>query len=135
MAEYTNIAVQTVDPNRNVLFTDVAKFCDGGILHRNGSGQFALKGGHTYLILFNADITNATAAAVVSLALAINGEPIAATTMAYTPATAGVSNAVSAFTEVKVPPCTNYTLSVVNNNVNTATVSFANLIIKKECAG
>lgn len=132
MAEYTNVAVQTVDVNRNVLFTDVAKFCDGGILHRTGSGQFSLKGGHRYLVLFNADITNAAAAAVVSLALAINGEPLPATTMAYTPATAGVSNAVSAFAEIKVPPCTSYTLSVVNNNVNAATVSFANLIIKKE---
>lgn len=134
MAEYTNVAAQTVDTNQNVLFTDPAIFCEGGIVHRTGSGQFSLKGGRKYLVMFNADITNATAADVVSLALAINGEPIAATTMAYTPATAGVSNSVSAFTEIKVPACTNYTLSVINNNANAVTVSFANLIIKKECA-
>ena len=87
MAEYSANAVQTVTPGQNVLFTDDTDPCRRGyVWHRAGSGLFTLRGivnnpnacAAKYKVSFGANIAIAEGgtAGPISLALAIDGEPI-----------------------------------------------------------
>ena len=74
-------AVQTVQANQNVLFTDTVVGCSNSLLHRTGSGLVTLKGNTTtqcrarYRITFSGNIAIAAGGTAdpISLALAING--------------------------------------------------------------
>ena len=45
MAEWTNVAVQTVNPGESIVFTENTQPCmNGFILHRDDSGAFLLSG-------------------------------------------------------------------------------------------
>ena len=99
MAEYTANAVQTVAVGQNVLFTDVPiPGCRQGILHREGSGIVTLRGQVNncsgfarYKVSFGANIAipeGGAAATPLSLALAIDGEPIPTSSVIVTPAAA-----------------------------------------------
>lgn len=45
MAEYTAAALQVVDADQNILFTDEPVPCSRGwVIHRAGSGVFTLRG-------------------------------------------------------------------------------------------
>ena len=98
MAEYTANAVQTVAVGQNVLFTDTP--VNGrrqGILNREGSGIVTLNGRVNngcgfarYKVSFGANIAGptvgGTAGTPLSLAIAIDGEPIATSSVIVTPA-------------------------------------------------
>lgn len=88
-------ALQTVAANQNVYFTDEVTGGNCGILHRNDSGLVTLKGltnqcRARYKVSFGGNIAIPAAGTVgaISLALAIEGEPVASTTMTVTPAAA-----------------------------------------------
>lgn len=112
MAEYVNIATQTVAPDENVLFLD-SKPCNRGLVyHREGSGIFTLNGSRQgcnrfarYKIEFNANIALAPTAAVgpAAVALAIGGEVIQANRAIVTPAAVGDYFNVTVVAQVDVP--------------------------------
>lgn len=93
MAEYTANTAQTVNANNNVLLTSTPVKGSNSIIHREGSGLVTLRGitqqcRARFKVTFGGNIavpTGGTAEAI-SLAIAINGEPITTTTMIETPA-------------------------------------------------
>ena len=109
--EITAVALQTVEPNQNVLFTDVAvKGNNCSIVHRSGSGLITLRGltnqcRARFRVSFGGNIAVATGETVgpISLAIAINGEPVASTTMISTPAAVEEFNNVYASIFIDVP--------------------------------
>lgn len=132
MAEFVNIAAQTVAVNGNILFdTTVVEPCPV-VTHRKGSGLFNIKGGHKFLVFFTANVAGATADTELDLALALNGEPINYTIVASTPAVANLYNNVTIVAEI-VTPC-NCCTQLSIKNVGTTAVSVANpsLVLVRE---
>lgn len=93
MAEFTNNAVQSVQPNQPVtLITSIG--CNKGyVYHRNGSGIVTLRGITNncfarYQVTFNGNIALPDGATVgpISVALALDGEPILTSRAIVTPA-------------------------------------------------
>ncbi|MBQ8781275.1 MAG: hypothetical protein IJZ72_06360 [Oscillospiraceae bacterium] len=141
MAEYSNIALQTVDVNDNILFANGNRTCRKGyIIHRDGSGVFTLKGAGCkalYRVQFNANI--AVSAAVdggvlepISVSLAVDGEVIGNAVAIVTPAAIGDFFNVSLATYVDVPCGCCVTIAVENTSDTTAIdVVNANLIVDR----
>lgn len=132
-------AVQTVQANQNVLFTDTVVGCSNSLLHRTGSGLVTLKGNTTtqcrarYRITFSGNIAIATGGTAdpISLALAINGEGVVTSTMISTPATTGEYNNVSSSIFVDVPRGCCFEVAVKNLSTQAIDVQNANLIIER----
>lgn len=132
-------AVQTVDQNANILFTDTVIPGNKWISHRTGSGLITLKGlkgcdcGCTprarYLVTFSGNIAGAAVTAVseLSVAIAVDGEPIQATRMRVTVANTGNYYNVSASTYIDAPNGCCSKISVVNTSTQAITVQNANL--------
>ena len=85
-------AIQTVQANQNVYFTDTVICGNTSITHRDDSGLVTLKGVTNqcrarFLITFGANIAIPTDETVgpISLAISINGESVPSTTMTVTP--------------------------------------------------
>lgn len=138
MAEYTANAIQLVNVNNNVLFTETPVAGNCSIIHRDGSGLINLRGltcqcRSRFKITFGANIAIPTGGAVgpISLAIAINGEPVQTTTMIETPAAVEeYSNVFSAiFIDVPVNCCSQ--ISVKNTSDVDINVQNANLIIER----
>ena len=90
--EITANAIQTVNENQNVLFTDTPVSGNSSIMHRDGSGLVSIRGltqqcRARYRVTFGGNIAlPATGTAgPISLAIAVNGEAVAPTTMIVTP--------------------------------------------------
>lgn len=136
--EITANAVQTVAANQNVLFTDTVVCGTGSIIHRDGSGLVTLRGitnqcRARFKVSFGGNIAvPATGTAgPISLAIAVNGEPVLSTTMTETPtATDAYSNVFSAI-YVDVPACCCTQISVKNIGADNINVQNANLIIER----
>ena len=112
-------ALQTVAANQNVLFTDTVTCGNYSITHREGSGLITLRGitnqcRARYKVTFGANIGLPTGGAVeaISLALAISGEPVPATTMISTPAAVEEFNNVFSSIFIDVPRGCCSTISV-----------------------
>lgn len=93
--EITANALQNVGINQNVLFTDSVTCGNCSIMHRDGSGLVTLRGitnqcRARFKISFGGNIAIPAGGTVeeISLAIALEGEPIASTTMIVTPAAA-----------------------------------------------
>ena len=114
-------ALQTVPANQNVYFTDTV-ICGGcAITHRDDSGLVTLKGitnqcRARYRVSFGGNIAIPTGgtAGPISLALAIDGEAVPATTMTVTPAAVGDFFNVYSSIYVDVPRGCCVTISVRN---------------------
>ena len=130
MAEFINPIPQTVEVNQNVLFTETPVEPCCKVRHRKGSGIFTLKGGR-YLVAFSANISAPTPDAL-SLALALNGEPLQGSIMTVTPTAADALFNVSTMAYIDVPCNCCYTLSVKNISAAAITVDDANLITIRE---
>lgn len=139
MAEYTANAVQTVGINQNVLFTDTPISGNCSIVHREGSGLTTLRGltnqcRARYRVFFSGNIavpTGGTAPAAISLAIALNGEPVAPSTMTVTPAAVEEYNNVSSSLFVDVPRGCCTQVSVENISTQAINVANANLIVER----
>jgi hypothetical protein len=86
-------ALQTVQANQNVYFTDTVICGNSSISHRDDSGLVMLRGitnqcRARYKVTFGGNIAIPTGGTVgpISLAIAIEGEAVPATTMIVTPA-------------------------------------------------
>ena len=139
MAEYTAAAAQTVANGNNVLFTDTPVFATRCIVHREGSGIVTLRGitngqcRARFRINFGGNIaipTGGTAGAI-SVALAIAGEALPASTAIVTPAAAAQYQNVSVDTFVDVPAGCCTTISVKNTAGVDIDVQNANLIVTR----
>ena len=109
MAEFSNVAVQNVATNGNVLFADTpTSTCNKGcITHRTGSGLINVKGVTNncrakYRVEFNGNIAvpDGGTAGAISLAIAIEGEPDLSTLAISTPTAVEAFNNVSTATDV-----------------------------------
>lgn len=145
MAEYSAVAVQTVAANQNVLFTGGTGGNNCSIIHRADSGLINLRGlvrntggcncnkRAKYKVTFGANIavpTGGTAGAI-SIAIALNGEPVLATQMIVTPAAVAefFNVASSIYVEVPAGCCTQ--LSVKNTSAQDINVQNANIIVER----
>ena len=98
MAEFTNNPVQTVQPNQQVLLNTTIGCPKGYVIHREGSGIVTLRGivnnpqacFARYQVTFNGNIAipNGTTVSPISIAIAIDGEPVLTSKAIFTPAAA-----------------------------------------------
>lgn len=142
MAEYTSNALQTVGLGQNVLFTESPIPCNRGyVIHREGSGILALRGivnncngcFARYKVSFGANIAipeNGTVGEI-SLALAIDGEPIPTSSVIVTPAAAEDFWNVYGSVFVTVPRGCCYTVAVENTSTQAIDVQNANIIVER----
>ena len=136
--EITANAIQLVNENQNVLFSDTVVDGNCSVIHRDGSGLVTLRGitnqcRARYRITFGGNIaipTGGTVAAI-SLALSIDGEPIDTTTMIATPAAVENYWNVSSSIFIDVPRGCCYSLGVRNTSDQAINVQNANLIIER----
>lgn len=136
--EITANAIQLVNENQNVLFSDTVVDGNCSVVHRDGSGLVTIRGitnqcRARYRITFGGNIaipTGGTVAAI-SLALSIDGEPIATTTMIATPAAVENYWNVSSAIFIDVPRGCCYSLGVRNTSDQAINVQNANLIIER----
>ena len=149
MAEFQANAIQTVNPGETIVFTETVSPCPRGFIrHREGSGNFLLSGyvptvygcgcrcndrSASYLVDFGANIaipTTGTAEAI-SVAIALDGSTLPASTMIVTPAAVeeyfNVSRAINA--DVWRGCCE--TLSIRNTSEQPILVQNANIIFAR----
>lgn len=131
-------AVQTVAATANVQFTDEVVGGCNSILHRAGSGLVTLRGVTNqcrarFKAFFSGNIAIPTGGTVgpISLALAINGEAIASSTMIQTPAAVEEYANVASAVYIDVPAGCCVTISVRNTSADDILVQNANLIIER----
>ena len=137
--EITANAVQTVAAGSNVTFTETPISGNCSIIHTDGSGLVKLRGLTStqcrarFKVYFGANIavpTGGTAGAI-SLALSVDSEPVATTTMIATPAAVGEYFNVSSSIYLDVPACCCSTLGVRNIGTAAINVQNANLIVER----
>ena len=136
--ELTANAIQTVAANSNVIFTDAVVAGNCSMVHRDDSGLVTLRGiteqcRARFRVSFGGNIAITTGGTVgsISLALAINGEPVATTTMISTPAAAEEYNNVFSAIFIDVPRGCCSQISVRNTSDQAIDVQNANLIIER----
>ena len=136
--ELTANALQAVEANQNILFTDTAIAGSCSILHRSGSGLVTLRGitnqcRARFRVTFGGNVGLPAGGTLgpVSLAIAVNGEPVATTTMISTPAALEEFNNVfsSIFLDVPAGCCSQ--VSVKNITNQSIDVQNANLIVER----
>lgn len=146
MAEYSNNAIQTVNPGETVIFTETPVPCNRGFVrHREGTGNFVLSGwtprkscgcrqsSASYLVDFGANIAvPATGTAgEISVALTVDGSTIPATTMTVTPAATGRYFNVSRAANVPVWNGCCQSFSIRNTSTQPILVQNANVIFSR----
>lgn len=131
-------ALQTVEANQNVYFTDSITSGTYSIQHRASSGLVNLLGTTNqcrarYKLTFggNIGLPATGTAGPISLALAINGEVVPATTMIMTPTAVSTYFNVFSSMFVDVPRGTMVTVSVKNTSDVPVDVENANLIVER----
>ena len=132
-------ALQTVLANQNVYFTDSVICGNTSMTHRDDSGLVTLRGVTNqcrarFKVTFGGNIAIPTGGTVgpISLAIAIEGEAVPATTMTVTPAAVEQFFNVGASVFVDVPRGCCMTISVKNITEGPVEVQNANLIITRE---
>lgn len=131
-------ALQTVLANQNVYFTDTVTCGNCSITHRDDSGLVNLRGitnqcRARFRVSFGGNISIPTGGTVgpISLALALDGEGVPATTMTVTPAAVDQFFNVSSSIFVDVPRGCCMTASVKNISTQSINVQNANLIVER----
>lgn len=136
--EITANALQTVEANQNVLFTDTVVCGNCSIMHRGGSGLVTLRGitnqcRARFRVSFGGNIAIPADGTVeeISLAISLNGEPVGSTIMIQTPAAveefANVYSSI--FIDVPAGCCTQ--VGVRNTSTQAIDVQNANLIVER----
>ena len=133
-------ALQTVAANQNVYFTDTVVCGNVSISHRDDSGLVTLRGVTNtqcrarFKVTFGGNIAVPAEETVgpIQLAIAIEGEPVLATTMIVTPAAVEQFFNIGASIFIDVPRGCCATVSVKNTSTIPVEVQNANLIITRE---
>lgn len=136
--EITAVALQTVEQNQNVLFTDTAVCGGNSILHRDGSGLVTLRGitqqcRARFKVFFSGNIGLPTGGTVgaISLAISINGEPVGSSAMIVTPAAVEEFFNVAGAVYIDVPVGCCVSIGVRNTTDQSIDVQNANLIVER----
>lgn len=136
--EVTANLLQTVAVNQNVLFTDTVVPGNCSIVHRDGSGLITMRGitnqcRARFRVSFGGNIAIPTSGTIapISLAIAINGEPVATTTMTITPAAGEQFGNVFSTVFIDVPAGCCSQVSVENISTQAIEVKNANLIVER----
>jgi len=133
MAEFTSNPVQLVQPNQPVTLQTTIGCPKGYVIHRNGSGIVTLRGITNncfarYQVTFNGNIgipEGGTAPAPISIAIAIDGEPVLTSKAIVTPAAASTATSnenyfnVTSTAIVTVPKGCCFNVSVENTSEST----------------
>lgn len=140
MAEFINNTLTLVEQGADVPFTETAVCGNSCILHRAGGGIVKLRGltnqcRARFLISYSGNIQIPTGGTVepISVAIAVDGEPLQSTRMIVTPAAAGDLWNVSAQVYVDVPRGCCSTVAVQNTSAQAIEVQNSNLIINRSC--
>lgn len=133
-------AIQNVGVNQNILFTDTVVKGNKWISHRTGSGLITLKGlkgcdcgcqpRARYLVTYSGNIavpTGGTIPSEISLAIAIDGEPVQATRMRFGAGAVDYYYNVSSSTYIDVPNGCCVKVSVENTSTQAINVQNSNL--------
>ena len=144
--EFSNNAVQTVNPGETVIFTESPVLCNSGLVrHRDDTGTFLCAGrvnrcscgclprSANYLVDFGANIAIPTGGTVgaISLAISLDGSTIPTTEMIATPTAIGQYFNVSDATIVPIWTGCCETLSVRNTSDQAILVQNANIIFSR----
>ena len=136
--EIIAVAEQTVLANQNVLFTDVVTSGNFSISHRDGSGLITLRGNTNqcrarYKVSFGGNIAVPTGGTVeaISIALALEGEGIASSTMIVTPAAIEEYFNIFGSMFIDVPRGCCLTVSVKNTSTQSILIQNANLLVER----
>lgn len=139
MAEYTAVALQNVAAGADVAFTETAVNGSNCITHREESGIVKLRGitnqcRARFLVSYSGNIQIPTGGTVgeISLALAVDGEPLQSARMIVTPAAVENFFNVSAQAYIDVPRGCCSTVAVQNTSAQAIEVQNSNLIAVRE---
>lgn len=131
-------ALQTVEAGANVQFTDEVVSGCNSILHRAGSGLVTLRGitnqcRARFRVFFSGNIAIPDGGTVeaISIALSVNGEAIASTTMIQTPAAVAEFANVASAVYLDVPAGCCISVSVKNTSTQAIDIQNANLIVER----
>lgn len=138
--EITENAIQLVEAGQNVLFTETAvPSCKPCVKHRDGAGVVTLRGltnqcNARFRVGFSGNIAIPTGGTVgeISVAIAIEGEPLQNTRMRVTPAAVDNYFNVFAQTDICVPRGCCASVAVENTSGIPVNVQNANLIVTRE---
>lgn len=147
MSEYTNNDVQIVNPGESVIFTESPVPCQRGLVrHREGTGSFLLSGwvpsrygckcgkkSALYLVDFGANISIPEGGTVgpISVALAIDGTTVPASSMVVTPSAANEYFNISRAINVEVWNGCCETLTIRNTSAQPIQIQNSNVIITR----
>lgn len=136
--EITANAIQLVQSNQNVLFTETAVAGNSSIVHREGSGLVSIRGltqqnRARFKVSFGGNIAVPAEETVgpISLAIAINGEAIPSTTMIVTPTVVDAYFNIFSAIFLDVPSGCCSQVSVKNISEIPVNVQNANLIVER----
>lgn len=128
MAEFTYNPIQVVEPNQPVILNTSIPCNKGYVYHRNESGIVTLRGVVNsanscfarYQVTFNGNIAipEGGTAGPISVAIAIDGEPVLTSRAIVTPAAVNEYFNVTSTAIVTVPKCCCFTVSVENTSVS-----------------
>ena len=149
MAEFAYNPVQLVEPNQNIILDTVIPCNKGYVFHRDQSGIVILRGivncpqacFARYQVTFNGNIALVEGADVgpISVALAIDGEPIQTSRAIITPAAVDEYGNVTSTAIITVPKGCCFTVAVENVSAPAApggaapeiNVQNANLVVSR----
>ena len=140
MAEYSNSLEQTIVAGGNALFTNEPSPCNRGyIIHRDDSGIFTVRGivnnpcatFAKYVVDFGANIAIPEGGTVeaIQVSLAIDGEPLNASTMIVTPAATSEYFNVHRSIEITIPRGCCYVIAIENTSAQSILMQNANIRI------
>lgn len=123
MIELTNSAAQVVQPGQSVAFNTVVLHTGCGECYRRNTPSIKLRANGIYEVAFSGNITGATAATPIQLAIALGGIALPETVMVSTPATANAFSNVATSTFIQ-NTCGDYDrVTVVNSGTEPVTIS------------
>ena len=141
MAEFTRTPVQTVTIGNPVVLDTIIGCNRGYVLHRNDSGIVTLRGivnnpsacFARYQVTFNGNIAVPTGGTVgpISVAIAIDGEPVLSSQAIVTPAAVEEFFNVTSTAIVTVPVGCCDTISIENTSGIDILVQNANLVVSR----
>ena len=141
MAEYVYNPVQEVEAGQNVLLQDSIPCTRRYVIHRNGSGILTLRGivnnpcstFARYHVAFNGNIAVPTGgtAGEISLAIAIDGEPVQTSRARVTPTVVNSYFNVTSVANITVPAGCCLIISIENTSGATINVQNANLTVDR----
>lgn len=128
MAEFAYNPIQLVEAGQNVILNDVIPCPKGYVLHRNQSGIVTLRGivnnpcgcFARYQVTFNGNIAvpESGTAGPISVALALDGEPIQTSRAIVTPAAVDEYFNVTSTAIITVPKGCCFTVAVENTSAS-----------------